>query len=43
VKRIGGTVHTKLTPEGRTILIKLCCLFALNSFASGMLPVTLMS
>ncbi|KAK0353233.1 hypothetical protein LTR33_009327 [Friedmanniomyces endolithicus] len=43
VRRIGGTVHTKLTPESRTILIKLCCLFALNSFASGMLPVTLMS
>ena len=43
VRRIGGTVKTKLSPESRAILVKLCCLFAINSFASGMLPVTLMS
>lgn len=43
MRRLGGTVSTKLSPESRPILIKLCCLFAINSFASGMIPVTLMS
>ncbi|KAK3634811.1 hypothetical protein LTR56_015092 [Elasticomyces elasticus] len=43
VRQMGSTVQTKLSPESRTILIKLCFLFAINSFASGMLPVTLMS
>ncbi|EMC97993.1 hypothetical protein BAUCODRAFT_104938 [Baudoinia panamericana UAMH 10762] len=43
VRRLSETVSTKLSPESRVILIKLCVLFAINSFASGMLPVTLMS
>ncbi|KAK5118843.1 hypothetical protein LTR62_000052 [Meristemomyces frigidus] len=43
VRQLGKTVHTKLSPESRSILIKLSILFAINSFASGMLPVTLMS
>lgn len=43
MKKIGGSVNTKLTPESKSILVRLCILFAVNSFASGMLPVTLMS
>lgn len=43
MRRISETVSTKLSPESRSILIRLCALFAINSFASGMLPVTLMS
>ena len=41
--KIGDTVTTKLSPESRGILMRLCFLFAINSFATGMLPVTLMS
>ena len=33
--RIGETVSTKLSPESRSILIRLCLLFAVNSFATG--------
>ncbi|KAF2097093.1 MFS general substrate transporter [Rhizodiscina lignyota] len=36
-------LKTKLSKESKGILIKLCMLFAVNAFASGMLPVTLMS
>ena len=41
--RIKETVTTRISPESRPILIRLCFLFAINSFAQGMLPVTLMS
>ena len=41
--RIKETVSTRISPESRPILIRLCFLFAINSFAQGMLPVTLMS
>lgn len=40
IRRIGSTVTAKLSPESRRILIRLCFLFAINSLASGMLPVT---
>ena len=43
VHRIRKTVAIKMSKESRGILIRLCILFAVNSFASGMLPVTLMS
>lgn len=43
VRRVSSTVTAKVSRESRPILFKLCFLFALNSFASGMLPVTLMS
>jgi Major Facilitator Superfamily len=43
MRKIGETVTTKISPESRPILIRLCFLFAINSFAQGMLPVTLMS
>ncbi|KAK3675920.1 hypothetical protein LTR78_004112 [Recurvomyces mirabilis] len=43
IRRMSATVSTKMSPESRKILIKLSILFAVNSFASGMLPVTLMS
>jgi Major Facilitator Superfamily len=43
MRKIGDTVTTKMSPESRRILIRLCLLFAVNSFATGMLPVTLMS
>jgi hypothetical protein len=41
--KIGNTASIKISPESRPILLCLCILFAINSFASGMLPVTLMS
>ena len=41
--KVKETVSTKISRESRPILIKLCFLFAINSFAQGMLPVTLMS
>lgn len=43
VRRIGSSVTTKLSPESKRTLLRLGALFAINSFASGMLPVTLMS
>lgn len=43
IRKIGKTVSPSISPESRSILIRLCFLFAINSFASGMLPVTLMS
>lgn len=36
---IWRTVTATLSPESRRILMRLCFLFALNAFASGMLPV----
>lgn len=43
IHRIRSSVTAKLSPESRKILVRLCILFAINSFASGMLPVTIMS
>ena len=43
VKRIWSTVSTGLSVEKRGVLVRLCVLFAINSFASALLPVTLMS
>ena len=43
VRRMSSAMVAKVNPESRTILIKICFLFGLNSFAQGMLPVTLMS
>lgn len=43
IHRIRSSVTAKLSPESRKTLIRLCMLFAINSFASGMLPVTIMS
>lgn len=43
IRRVSSTVSTRLSPESRTILVKLCVLFAIDSFAKGLLPVTLMS
>lgn len=43
IRRVWDTVSHKLPPNRRGILFRLCILFAINSFASAMLPVTLMS
>ena len=43
LRKVGETVNPKLSSESRSILIRLCFLFAINSFASAMLPVTLMA
>lgn len=43
IEHVGKPLRTKLSKESWTILVKLCMLFAVNAFASGMLPVTLMS
>ena len=43
VRGLWGGVTTTLSPESRRILMRLCLLFAVNAFASGMLPVTVMS
>lgn len=43
VRRISDTVSTKVSPTSKTVLLKLSVLFAINSFASGMLPVTIMA
>ena len=43
VERIVETVTIDLARERRGILLRLCILFSINSFASGMLPITLMS
>ena len=43
MRKIGNTASIRLSPESRPILLKLCILFAVNSFATGMLPVTLMA
>jgi hypothetical protein len=42
-RRLTDPVTAKVSPANRGILIRLCILFAINSFASGLLPVTLMS
>lgn len=43
VERVSRPMRTKISKESRGILIKLCVLFFINAFASGTLPVTLMS
>lgn len=43
VRRISRSITTRVSRENRPILFRLCILLAVNSFASGMLPVTLMS
>lgn len=43
MRKIGKTTRIKLSPESRGILIRLCILFGLNSFAQALLPVTLMA
>lgn len=43
VRRIGRSITTRVSRESRPILFRLCILLAVNSFASGMIPVTLMS
>lgn len=43
LERVSAPLKTKMSGESKIILIKLCVLFFVNSFASGMLPVTLMS
>lgn len=42
-RRLTEPITAKVSPANRGILIRLCILFAINSFASGLLPVTLMS
>ena len=41
--RFTDPVTARVSTANRGILIRLCILFAINSFASGLLPVTLMS
>ena len=45
VRRIRKTISlpTRISPESRPILLKLCVLFGMNAFATGMLPTTLMA
>ena len=45
IRRIRRTVSlpTRVAPESRPILLKLSLLFAINAFATGMLPTTLMA
>jgi hypothetical protein len=43
LERVGEPLKTSMTSESKIILVKLCVLFFFNAFASGMLPVTLMS
>lgn len=43
MRKIGKTTSIKISSESRGILIRLCILFGLNSFAQGLLPVTLMA
>ena len=43
VRRMINTVTIRMSRESRGVLIRLSILFAVNSFASGLLPVTLMS
>ena len=43
IRQIRKTTAIKISPESRPILIRICILFALNSFAQGLLPVTLMA
>lgn len=42
-RRIQKTVTPKMARESRGVLIRLCFLFALNSFAAGLLPVTVIA
>ena len=42
-RRLTDPLTAEVSPANRGILIRLCILFAINSFASGLLPVTLMS
>ena len=43
LETVGKPLKTKMSRERKVILVKLCVFFAINAFASGMLPVTLMS
>lgn len=43
VTNVWRAVTVSLSAESRSILIRICLLFALNSFAAAMLPVTVMS
>ena len=43
MRKVGKTVLARLSPERRGILIRICFLFAINSFAQGMIPVTIIS
>lgn len=43
VSTMGSSVTAKLSKESKGILIRLSILFALNSFASGMIPMTIMA